>query len=37
VEVTKGGLGNLTLTFDFINDQGEHIIGKWTGDITIVD
>ena len=35
VEVTKGGLGNLTLTFDFENDEGEHFEGKWTGNLTI--
>lgn len=35
VDVTSGGLENLTLTFDIVNAQGEHFEGKWTGDLTV--
>lgn len=37
VEVTQGGLDNLSLTFDVIDDLGNHITGKWSGNLMIVN
>lgn len=36
VIVTQGGLGNLSFTFDIIDDIGNHITGKWSGNLQIV-
>lgn len=36
VEVTSGGLTELTLTFDLTDENGNQITGEWTGDITVI-